>query len=374
MVIDRKEMREGLVKRTNESNKKQDAQSTVPYESYLDLPSVDINGEQKTFPTYSILKSATEVGKTLEHFFNIVPFSIGNKYPTVDYDFKPGQWTYWLDLWVHTNVGPDKKRVVCPKRNYDKRCPICEHRDELLKEAQTKEERKVIYQEKNPKRRSIYFVRVSEDDKDSEEFKKGVQVLDVAYAWMEQELQKEATLPRSGGIIPYAVDSDEGREIRVCVKKTGEGYYQVDGHKLIERNYEISDAEIEQTFALDECIKLHSYEKLSSIYWGEDEEEEVPEVIEEEIIEEDINKETGEITSHVTDSKPMEDDVPLDNEPVELSCPEHGNFGADWSSFDECDSCELEMDCKIAKRNLNKAKKTEKTEEKVTPRKRPKLD
>ncbi len=368
MAVDRKAMKAQLESRIEESSKVKDSNGKKTYESYLDLPTENIDGEDVKFPMYSILKSATDIGKTHEHFFNIIPWQCGSKYPSVDYpDRKKGDWVYFLDLHIHDNVGPEKKRVVCPLRNYGKRCPICEHRDELLKEANNKDERREVYKAKNPKRRAIYFVRVSEDGKNNEEFKKGVQIADIPYSWSEAEFQKAATLPRGGGLIPYAMDDKSGREIMLCVKKTGEGFYSVDGHKLLERNYEITDEELDSTFALDEHVKLHPYDKISSMYWGEDEEveEEAPEAeTKEEAVDPAPEKssEKSNVCEMGSECHDVTEEAP--------GCPAGGEFGIDFNSFEDCDTCIIDSECKAEKRKMTQAKKEAKP---ASGRKRPRM-
>lgn len=363
MAVDRKAMKAQLGARIEESNKVKDSNGQVPFESYLDLPSVTVDGEDQKFPMYSIFKTATD-NKVHDHFFNIVPWQCSSKYPTVDYpERKKGNWVYYLDLHVHTNVGPENKRVVCPLRNYGKKCPICEHRDELLKDANSKEERREVYKAKNPKRRAIYFIRASQDGGTNEEYNKGVQIADLPFAWSEGEFQKVATLPRGGGLIPYAMDDKTGREIMFSVKKVGEGFYQVDGHKLLERDYEITDEELDSTFALDEIIKLHPYDKIASMYWGEEDDE---------VIEEEEDEDVTEEADNINDSSDNNDDEPIEEEIP--GCLAGGEYGIDFNSFEECDTCVIDAECKVEKRRLTALKKAEKEVKKPTGRKRPRMD
>ena len=187
-------------------------------------------------------------------------------------------------------------------------------------------------------------------------------VMDAPYAWMEQELQKVATLPRGGGIITYASDNEEGKEVLYYVTKAGEGFYQVEGHKLLDRDYIITDEEIEQTFPLDKCIKLHSYEKLSAMYWGEDEED----------VEKD--EETTTLNSSTGDDVPSFSAPPVDeddDEDEENICPTGGIFGKEFGKYDECGDCDEEIDCMITLKKMKLSEKKKSKGDSNPPRKRP---
>jgi len=56
----------------------------------------------------------------------------------------PGDLWYVASYWMHRKVGPDGKNIVCPKRTYNKKCPVCEDvarldRDEDADEDHIKE-------------------------------------------------------------------------------------------------------------------------------------------------------------------------------------------------------------------------------------------
>ena len=73
------------------------------------------------------------------HTFNIVPYRAGKHDP----ELPEGKPSYFLDVWVHYNVGSNEDSFVCPARTFGKkknllhlteRCPICEQQAEFRKE------------------------------------------------------------------------------------------------------------------------------------------------------------------------------------------------------------------------------------------------
>ena len=72
---------------------------------------------------------------------NILPYQIkSTKHPEVVAGRrKVGQWDYLLDVWVHRNLGPNKKDMLCPKATYGKACPACEERQKLYDEGRDEE-------------------------------------------------------------------------------------------------------------------------------------------------------------------------------------------------------------------------------------------
>jgi len=194
------------------------------------------------------------------HIIDILPWEVGTNMP-LDETGSPvtdkGDFDYVLDLAVHQNVGKGGVPFVCPYVNFNKPCPICEYLNgpEKLPKDQWSKIR--------AKRRSIYLIwnRTS-----PEEEKKGVQIYDVAYFFMEEKLKEIATLPKGGGKIFFS-DPDEGKSVCWTRKGTGIENTQYIGHRFLDRESGIPDSILEKTFSLDSVINMHpTYEEIS-IAW-----------------------------------------------------------------------------------------------------------
>lgn len=253
---DRKAMREEIRSRTEESYRRKDKGG----------------GFSKYFKTDEELPFwVPEVTKEDPHMIDIIPFLVGEHYPVDDRGKKleKGSWAYYLDVWVHQNIGPNNSWFVCPAKNYNLSCPICEHIQQLQKKGVEYEEFKDIV----AKRRNIYNIICYDSEKEE---KKGIQIFEVSHHYMEKKLQKISKRPRGGGTVAYA-DPDEGMIVAFEVAK--DDMKTIEGHQFIARkvgkdSYVISDEDLGKAFPLDEIIEVLSYEELSEIFYGTVEEEE----------------------------------------------------------------------------------------------------
>jgi hypothetical protein len=184
-----------------------------------------------------------------EHLIDVLPFFTGKQNPRNN----KGDICHVLDLWVHMRVGPEGLPVVCPKRNWDKRCPICEW---MNANRSYPENLKV-------KRRTVYLVWVHDEERKEE--KKGPMLWEVAYYFFAKHLDEISQLPRGGGQVTYQ-DHEKGKSIHFKVKASGsyidaEGKkrdsIEFTGHQFLEREAPIPDAVLNKQFPLDEAIKMH---------------------------------------------------------------------------------------------------------------------
>ena len=68
-----------------------------------------------------------------DHLVDIIPYFAGGNDP--DPEVGEGTDTYKLEVFAHGGIGPNEDMVVCLAKTFNKKCPICEHRKSLLKEA-----------------------------------------------------------------------------------------------------------------------------------------------------------------------------------------------------------------------------------------------
>ena len=194
-----------------------------------------------------------------QHIVDILPWEAGPDMP-LDVDnvvvTQEGDFDYVLDLFIHQNVGKMKVPFVCPYENFGEDCPICEY---IKANRLPKDE----WSKLRPKRRSIYLIwdRTTPADE-----KKGVQIFDSAHFFMEEKLEEIAKQPRGGGYITFS-DPDDG--VSVCWTRKGSGATDTQylGHRFIDREAPIPDRILEDTFALDQVIKMKpSYEDIEEAF------------------------------------------------------------------------------------------------------------
>ncbi len=244
MMFDRNAMREQLLNRTKASYDRKENEGGGKYFKQ------DIQVQ--------FFKARPTKGKP--HIIDILPYVAGNNQPTVvEKPTKEGEWAYVLDIFVHKNVGPGKTTVVCPAKNYGKRCPICEEIDDLTRDGM--EYREIPF---TIRRQCCYNVLVM-DDATTES--KGVQVWDVPYSYSEGAIVAIAQ-SRKGSMIPFSDPSKEyGRSVIFDVGD--DTYKKITGHRFEQRDYDIPDEIVAQAHCLDELIIVHTYDELADILWGE---------------------------------------------------------------------------------------------------------
>ncbi len=240
--FDRNALKSGLTDRVKESYEKRDSFGST---TGIFDPSVKFN------------RWMPKIG---DHLLDIVPYVVGTKDPKLT----EGSVTYFTEIWVHYGVGPNEGSFVCLTKNYNKKCPICEHQKELRLKGASDEEIKALY----PKRRVMYNI-ICRDT--IEEENKGVQVWEVSHFHAEKHFSELARKPKGGGFIPFT-DPDNGKMI--FFNKISK--MEVTGHRFVERDNPITDEELESAYTLDELIHIPSYEEVYEAFYGETIEEEKP--------------------------------------------------------------------------------------------------
>ena len=203
-----------------------------------------------------------------DHDINIIPYDAGPNDPHTP----EGEPTYCLDIYIHQNVGPRDRQFVCPDWNYKGKCPICEHRNKLLKDPPEGDREKKRHDDLTyalkPKRRTVYNIIVMTDAKEEA---KGLRVLEIAHHFLEKELQTLAGRGKAKGkgYIFYAHPT-EGR--LVCFSRTGTGAKSTSygGYSLEDRDYDLPQEWLDAALALDEHIVAHpTYEEIAEAFWDE---------------------------------------------------------------------------------------------------------
>ena len=317
MAKDRKKMREELAKRTEESYKRKD--DTGRFGSYI---------------KDDIANPGWNCGEG-DHLLDIIPYAVGANHPRLE----EGAIDYVLDIWVHQNVGPNQDQYVCPARNYNKPCPICEYQEQLRKDPDFDED---LVKSLNPKRRCVYNVVCYDGDEE----KKGVQIWEVAHWFMERYLTPLAKDPRTGELIPFCSPGKDGKSIAFTRKGTGQQNTEYLGHKLVDRDYEIPDTDLDVAVQLDMAIEVVGYDELYKIFHGEDKVGKEGNV---EKVEKVEKVESGPVSrrsnsNQAADIPPTEENKNA-TEGGKKTCPNGGVFGSDLDKLDGCNTCDIYDDC-----------------------------
>jgi hypothetical protein len=326
MGFDRRKAKEALIKRTKDSNERKDGDTSLRYFN----PDIEI-------PTWQ-----SRVTKDDPHLIDIIPFLAGENFPQVDKrnPIKKGDYVYFLEVYIHQNIGPGKEWIVCPARNYGKPCPICEEIDRRSKEGQEYDD----YAEIALKRRCVYNITCFDNPKEEA---KGVQVWEVSYKYSEKPIQLAAKAPRGGGIVPFA-DPDVGKSISFEV--ANDTYNTHQGHKLVDRDYTIDDKVLDSTFTLDDLIVVKTYDEIAKIFTGEEE-------VEKQKAEEDV---PDTVTDGTTGTRKRRGAQAASSNP----CPAGEKYGVDIDKLEACKDCEAYNACADEYDRLEAVKKDEEEKKK----------
>lgn len=198
-----------------------------------------------------------------DHEIDIIPYAVGKN--NIEGD-KPGSVHYTYRYFMHRNIGPANKWVICPLKTYGKPCPICEHRQRMIdKGADWDKYVKPLF----PKERYLYNIVCY----DRGEEKKGVQVWDVSNHYFQKHIIKLSKRPSRGGKQEKQIlffDEKDGKSIQFTVEpaQSKEDFPEYIGHCFIDRDYTISDELLDSVHCLDELVQLYSYKELKDLYNG----------------------------------------------------------------------------------------------------------
>ena len=201
---------------------------------------------------------------------NILPYQIKtNKHPEVVAGRrKVGQWDYLLDVWVHRNLGPNKKDMLCPKATYGKACPACEEKTKLYDEGRD-EEAKAF----SASRRTIYNVQLIGRNGPED----APMIFATSHHCFNKELIEEASASSRGpSPIPFASIGPDGKVVsfRVSEKELGKtSYCEAKSFQFLDRDEEVSDEVLEQCASLDEFLVVPTAKQIMDAMYGTEEDE-----------------------------------------------------------------------------------------------------
>lgn len=203
---------------------------------------------------------------------NILPYQIKSpKHPEVVAGRrKVGQWDYLLDVWVHRNLGPNKKDMLCPKATYGKACPACEERQKLYDEGRDEEAKAFT-----PSRRAIYNVQLIGRNGPED----APMIFATSHQCFNKELIEEAGASSKGPVpIPFASIGPDGKVVsfRVSEKALGSNKFcEAKSFQFLDRDEEVSDEVLEQCVSLDEHLIVPTSKQILDAMYGNDEDEAV---------------------------------------------------------------------------------------------------
>jgi hypothetical protein len=199
-----------------------------------------------------------------EQVIDIVPYEVTVSNHPIE-GVQPGDIWYQRWVWVHYDVGAQGKAYVCPALTNNTKCPMCEHRAQLMAESSTATperaaELKPMIESLKPSQREIFNVR-----EDGE-----VKLWTLSFHLFGRKLDEEL----SEGPEEYAsaFDMEGGYLVKARFQSTsvgsGKPFLKCSRIDFLPREVDLDDSILEQTWDLDKVFTLLSYDQLYNIYWG----------------------------------------------------------------------------------------------------------
>jgi hypothetical protein len=224
-----------------------------------------------TLGSYFDLELIKELGVPIwrpeigDHIIDVIPFYAGKNHPAKN----EGELTYKVDFWGHSRIGPMNDFFICNANTWKVPDPICT----WMKQNYIEDKKQ--YNAIKPSRRCAYLI-WCHDGEDQEAL--GIQIFEVSHYFFEKKVSEVSKQPRSGGFIDWT-HYDTGRHVYWSINKSGSyedatgtkrDSIEYSGFQLIPReNPKIPDHILEQSFALDEVLKMRpTDEEVSTAFFG----------------------------------------------------------------------------------------------------------
>lgn len=210
-----------------------------------------------------------------DYSLDIIPFIIGsNKHPdVVAGKAKPGDETFYIDFWTHSNVGPRQQVVICPSATFGKSCPICEAAERAKREFGPKSPE---FEAFHMKHRIMYNVVNPSDEKEE------IMVFEESFPLFSEPLIKTAGAKgrRKGKEFVKFGDIGEGWTISFTAEENafkGGKYFKFSAFDLDQREQPHSKSLVKEAYSLDEYMIVKSYEELEALMTGDADADDEPE-------------------------------------------------------------------------------------------------
>ena len=350
-MASREERRERLRQRMQQDAANRDKGSGK--QSILDFS----NYEEVNF--FKVKKGKNEI--------DILPFEVTTKNDPTGAEI--GEDNYRLEYWQHNNVGPKEDRVLCLLETFNKPCPICEAKKEMLDAGADWKDEEV--KALSPKRRCVYNVI------DLNDTEKGVQLFEQSYHFFQKELFDAAEY-KDHAFIMFA-DIEEG--YTVVFRGSEETFNKQKFIKPKDFDFEPRDPYKESiyndVYPLDAMLVIPTYEQVQALFLGVDTEHEEKQKEEKlarttrkskakeepkEQFPRTIAKEGRESRRSIRSEPEPEPEV--DDHADDLpDCYQGHQYGEDWDNTPDCDGCPHFDPCGDRYEELEKEKEEAKTKE-----------
>lgn len=189
---------------------------------------------------------------------DIIPYVVGDRNPKAAKGKKYWHRTYW----VHRNIGPHNDSYVCPVKEANERCPICEYVAAKLRDPDVSEsEEKQLYAMR-PKERQLFNV----IDRDRED--ELVMVWDQSYHTFGKYVKGKLDRMDPDEDFHFFAHPERGYTLKIGASEESAGKMKYIDCADIEfkkrKPYDWSI--VDQAHCLDDMVKLLDYDELKRIF------------------------------------------------------------------------------------------------------------
>jgi hypothetical protein len=173
----------------------------------------------------------------------------------------PGELWYKRPYFIHRNIGPENQSVVCPT-SIGQKCPICEHRAQLLKEGADWNDDAV--KALKPQMRNLYVV----IPKGSKKFEEKPHIWDISQFLFQDKLNEEIQENEEFESFP---DLEEGFTLRIRFSEESFGsnkYAETSRIDFKERDRPYKESILDEIPHLDDVLVIPSYKEVEAIFFG----------------------------------------------------------------------------------------------------------
>jgi len=158
---------------------------------------------------------------------------------------QPDGGDFFLEAFVHNNIGSERSNYLCPSRMWGEECPICNYRLELEHSGEPREVTKVFW----PGTRYLFFVL---NMASPETIKKGVMLYEAPFAIMKGIIGLSEN-PRTSEILDIS-DKNEGFTMVFTRQGTGQNNTEYLGFQREDWQRKIPDVYYESVPSFEEVI------------------------------------------------------------------------------------------------------------------------
>lgn len=182
---------------------------------------------------------------------------------------KPGDLYFEQTFFTHRDIGPEAKAVICSRRTFGEKCPICEHRAWLMKDPASDQQ---AIKDLTPKERQVFCLL------NHKELPKGPQLLEVSFHNFGKLLDSRVKNDPEGKDGPrqfFASPGAKGMTLQLTVgmKSMGPGtklFPEVTAIDFVPRKHALKPEWLKKVPALCELPIKIPYDELRQLFYQDE--------------------------------------------------------------------------------------------------------